>query len=216
MKISNTFTFVFLSIFVAGCANKAVNQKTEINKIETDKLTALKQSSEDNNPFVINARKQLQRFVGDKNFDNYITKNGILQCGDNSKQSECVLNFYLTEYYKLKSDMQVKKAVADTQINLSKLDSNEKNIAQYCQLSADFINALYTKSQVQSMTSYEQTFKLDEQALSSLKMKIAQDNYAHFLISENPTVAQEMKTEYLQKCLVDPQNTIINYSTIFK
>ena len=52
--------------------------------------------------------------------------------------------------------------------------------------------------------------------LSILHTKILKDNYSHFLIDENPSILQEMKTEFMEKCVNDPKNNIINYLNIFR
>lgn len=216
MKISNILTLVVISLFIASCAKKTTPlQKQEI--VETDQLTQLKQQSEHNNPFVVNAKNQLLQFIGSKNFDSYITKHGILKCQSDKNQSSCVLNFYLNEYYKLKSDLQMKKMIAENQIELNKIEVTEDNIKNYCQRSADFVTAIYApKEATKSRSYYQQLFKLDEQDMTTLYAKIAKDSYTHFLLNENPTIIQDIKTEYISKCLIDPTTNIINYSTIFR
>ncbi|MDF7666254.1 hypothetical protein PT273_00025 [Orbaceae bacterium ESL0727] len=222
MKIRNIFTLVVVSMFIISCAKKPVPVDApveEVKVVEVDDLTLLKQQTELNNPFVVEAKNQLSRFVGDKNFDNYITQRNILKCHGNTKQSECVLNFYLTEYYRLKMDSQAKKTVIEVQEAQkvsTKLDNSEENTQHYCELSTNLVNLLYTKPTSQSVAYYQQQLKLDNSQLVSLIQEIKKDSYSHFLISENATVADEMKTDYLNKCLIEPKANIINYTTIFR
>ena len=174
MKISNILTCAIVSILAAGCVKN--NMSSTDGKIEVDQLTILKQQSEQNNQFVVNAKKQLLQLVGDNHFDSYITKHGILNCKDDSNQSSCVLNFYLNEYYKLKYDIQLKKVIEENQ----------------------------------------PLFKMSVQDMATLKAKILKDNYSHFLIDENPSILQEMRTDFMEKCLSSPKDNIINYINIFR
>lgn len=189
-------------------------------KIEVDQLTILKQQSEQNNQFVVNAKKQLLQLVGDNHFDNYITKHGILNCKDDSNQSSCVLNFYLNEYYKLKYDIQLKKVIEENQaehkIELKKINPTEGNVKNYCQWSADFVEAVYTNDIDNITIRYQPLFKMSVQDLATLKAKILKDNYSHFLIDENPSILQEMRTDFMEKCLSSPKDNIINYINIFR
>ncbi len=189
-------------------------------KIEVDQLTILKQQSEQNNQFVVNAKKQLLQLVGDNHFDSYITKHGILNCKDDSNQSSCVLNFYLNEYYKLKYDIQLKKVIEENQaehkIELKKINPTEGNVKNYCQWSADFVEAVYTNDIDNITIRYQPLFKMSVQDLATLKAKILKDNYSHFLIDENPSILQEMRTDFMEKCLSSPKDNIINYINIFR
>ncbi len=189
-------------------------------KIEVDQLTILKQQSEQNNQFVVNAKKQLLQLVGDNHFDSYITKHGILNCKDDSNQASCVLNFYLNEYYKLKYDIQLKKVIEENQaehkIELKKINPTEGNVKNYCQWSADFVEAVYTNDIDNITIRYQPLFKMSVQDLATLKAKILKDNYSHFLIDENPSILQEMRTDFMEKCLSSPKDNIINYINIFR
>ena len=189
-------------------------------KIEVDQLTILKQQSEQNNQFVVNAKKQLLQLVGDNHFDSYITKHGILNCKDDSNQASCVLNFYLNEYYKLKYDIQLKKVIEENQaehkIELKKINPTEGNVKNYCQWSADFVEAVYTNDIDNITIRYQPLFKMSVQDLATLKAKILKDNYSHFLIDENPSILQEMRADFMEKCLSSPKDNIINYINIFR
>ena len=218
MKISNILTCAIVSILAAGCVKN--NMSSTDGKIEVDQLTILKQQSEQNNQFVVNAKKQLLQLVGDNHFDNYITKHGILNCKDDSNQSSCVLNFYLNEYYKLKYDIQLKKVIEENQaehkIELKKINPTEGNVKNYCQWSADFVEAVYTNDIDNITIRYQPLFKMSVQDLATLKAKILKDNYSHFLIDENPSILQEMRTDFMEKCLSSPKDNIINYINIFR
>ena len=218
MKISNILTCAIVSILAAGCVKN--NMSSTDGKIEVDQLTILKQQSEQNNQFVVNAKKQLLQLVGDNHFDSYITKHGILNCKDDSNQSSCVLNFYLNEYYKLKYDIQLKKVIEENQaehkIELTKINPTEGNVKNYCQWSADFVEAVYTNDIDNITIRYQPLFKMSVQDLATLKAKILKDNYSHFLIDENPSILQEMRTDFMEKCLSSPKDNIINYINIFR
>jgi len=218
MKISNILTCAIVSILAAGCVKN--NMSSTDGKIEVDQLTILKQQSEQNNQFVVNAKKQLLQLVGDNHFDSYITKHGILNCKDDSNQSSCVLNFYLNEYYKLKYDIQLKKVIEENQaehkIELKKINPTEGNVKNYCQWSADFVEAVYTNDIDNITIRYQPLFKMSVQDLATLKAKILKDNYSHFLIDENPSILQEMRTDFMEKCLSSPKDNIINYINIFR
>ena len=100
MKISNILTCAIVSILVAGCANRSISSATKDEQtVAKNQLMILKQQTEHNNPLVIEAKNQLLQFIGSDNFDNYITKQGILACKGNENQTSCVLSFYLQEYY---------------------------------------------------------------------------------------------------------------------
>ncbi|OCG20880.1 MULTISPECIES: hypothetical protein [unclassified Gilliamella] len=219
MKISNIFICAIISILVASCAqNTSTKNKDTIS--ESDQLFLLKQQTETNNSYVVDAKKQLLQFVSDKDFDNYVTKRGILNCKSDNNQSFCVLSFYLNEYYKLRYDMQLKKVIEEKQvehdIELSKIKASKNNIENYCQYSADFVAAIYTKDTTKITQYFQPKFRMSEQDISKLQAKITQDDYSHFLIDENPSILQEMKTDYVEKCLNDPKNNIINYFNIFR
>ena len=218
MKISNILTCAIVSILAAGCVKN--NMSSTDGKIEVDQLTILKQQSEQNNQFVVNAKKQLLQLVGDNHFDSYITKHGILNCKDDSNQSSCVLNFYLNEYYKLKYDIQLKKVIEENQaehkIELKKINPTEGNVKNYCQWSADFVEAVYTNDIDNITIRYQPLFKMSVQDLATLKAKILKDNYSHFLIDENPSILQEMRADFMEKCLSSPKDNIINYINIFR
>lgn len=218
MKISNILTCAIVSILAAGCVKN--NMSSTDGKIEVDQLTILKQQSEQNNQFVVNAKKQLLQLVGDNHFDSYITKHGILNCKDDSNQASCVLNFYLNEYYKLKYDIQLKKVIEENQaehkIELKKINPTEGNVKNYCQWSADFVEAVYTNDIDNITIRYQPLFKMSVQDLATLKAKILKDNYSHFLIDENPSILQEMRTDFMEKCLSSPKDNIINYINIFR
>lgn len=218
MKISNILTYAIVSILAAGCVKN--NMSSTDGKIEVDQLTILKQQSEQNNQFVVNAKKQLLQLVGDNHFDSYITKHGILNCKDDSNQASCVLNFYLNEYYKLKYDIQLKKVIEENQaehkIELKKINPTEGNVKNYCQWSADFVEAVYTNDIDNITIRYQPLFKMSVQDLATLKAKILKDNYSHFLIDENPSILQEMRTDFMEKCLSSPKDNIINYINIFR
>ena len=218
MKISNILTYAIVSILAAGCVKN--NTSSTNGKIEVDQLTILKQRSEQNNPFVVNAKKQLLQLVGDKHFDSYISKHGILNCKDDSNQSSCVLNFYLNQYYKLKYDIQLKKTIEENQaehkIELTKINPTEGNVKNYCQWSADFVEAVYTNDIDNINIRYQPLFKMSVQDMATLKAKILKDNYSHFLIDENPSILQEMRTDFMEKCLSSPKDNIINYINIFR
>lgn len=221
MKISNILTCAIVSILVAGCANRSISSATKDEQtVAKNQLMILKQQTEHNNPFVIEAKNQLLQFIGSDNFDNYITKQGILACKDNENQTSCVLSFYLQEYYKLKYNVQIKKVIEENQIErnieLSKLQASETNLNNYCRLSADFIAAIYTKDSTKISQYYQPLFRMSEQNMSTLYAKIAKDNYSHFLIDENPSIIQEIKADYVEKCLIEPKNNIINYLNIFR
>ena len=218
MKISNILTYAIVSILAAGCVKN--NTSSTNGKIEVDQLTILKQRSEQNNPFVVNAKKQLLQLVGDNHFDSYITKHGILNCKDDSNQSSCVLNFYLNQYYKLKYDIQLKKIIEENQaehkIELTKINPTEGNVKNYCQWSADFVEAVYTNDIDNINIRYQPLFKMSVQDMATLKAKILKDNYSHFLIDENPSILQEMRVDFMEKCLSSPKDNIINYINIFR
>ena len=218
MKISNILTCAIVSILAAGCVKN--NMSSTDGKIEVDQLTILKQQSEQNNQFVVNAKKQLLQLVGDNHFDSYITKHGILNCKDDSNQASCVLNFYLNEYYKLKYDIQLKKVIEENQaehkIELKKINPTEGNVKNYCQWSADFVEAVYTNDIDNINIRYQPLFKMSVQDMATLKAKILKDNYSHFLIDENPSILQEMRTDFMEKCLSSPKDNIINYINIFR
>ncbi|QYN44789.1 hypothetical protein GYM75_08010 [Gilliamella sp. ESL0441] len=221
MKISNILTCAIVSILVSSCALNffpSLQSDKQISKIE--ELNLLKKQSEKNNTFVVNAKNQLAQLIGNKNFDNYIIKNGILNCKNNENQSFCVLNFYLNEYYKLKYDLQLKKITEQNQvereIELNKIKATDSNIKNYCQLSADFMSAIYTQDTAKISSYYQPLFKMSEADLTHLYGKINKDNYSHFLIEQNPTILFEMKSDYVEKCLTDPKNNIINYLNIFR
>ena len=218
MKISNILTYAIVSILAAGCVKN--NMSSTDGKIEVDQLTILKQRSEQNNPFVVNAKKQLLQLVGDNHFDSYITKHGILNCKDDSNQSSCVLNFYLNQYYKLKYDIQLKKVIEENQaehkIELTKINPTEGNVKNYCQWSADFVEAVYTNDIDNINIRYQPLFKMSVQDMATLKAKILKDNYSHFLIDENPSILQEMRADFMEKCLSSPKDNIINYINIFR
>ncbi|MWN89588.1 hypothetical protein GQ597_02535 [Gilliamella sp. Pra-s65] len=220
MKISNIFICTIVSILVVSCAKKSLPTKTKEAISQADQISLLKQKTEINNPYVIDARNQLIQFVGSKNFDNYIIKHGILNCQSNNNQSSCVLNFYLNEYYKLKYDMQLKKVVEENQaehnIELKKIRVTENNIKNYCQYSADFVTAIYTKDTNKITQYFQPKFKMSAQDILSLQTKIAKDNYSLFLIEENPSILQEMKADYVEECLNNPKDNIINYFNIFR
>ncbi|MCO6547494.1 MAG: hypothetical protein J6583_06935 [Gilliamella sp.] len=220
MKISNILICTFVSILVTSCAKKNLPLKNNEPISETEQLSQLKQQTEINNPYVVNAKNQLLQFIGDKNFDNYITKHGILKCRGDNNQSSCVLSFYLNENYKLQYHMQLKRVVEENQaehdIELRKIKPTKNNIKNYCQYSADFITAIYTKDNIKITQYFRPKFKMSQQEISSLQTKIAKDDYSHFLISENPSILQEMKIDYIEKCLDDPKHNIINYFNIFR
>ncbi|WP_085247516.1 hypothetical protein [Gilliamella mensalis] len=222
MKISNIFICAIVSILVASCAKNQPTLPTRntITILKTDQLALLKQQTETNNAYVVDAKNQLLQFVDNKNFDTYITEHGILNCKDDNNPSSCVLSFYLNEYHKLKYDMQLKKAAEENQakhnIELSKIRANEVNIKNYCQYSADLIIAIYMKDTAKITQYLQPQFQISEQDILSLKAKIAKDTYSHFLIEENPSILQEMKADYVEKCLNDPKNNIINYFNIFR
>ena len=218
MKISNILTYAIVSILAAGCVKN--NTSSTNGKIEVDQLTILKQRSEQNNPFVVNAKKQLLQLVGDNHFDSYISKHGILNCKDDSNQSSCVLNFYLNQYYKLKYDIQLKKVIEENQaehkIELTKINPTEGNVKNYCQWSADFVEAVYTNDIDNINIRYQPLFKMSVQDMATLKAKILKDNYSHLLIDENPSILQEMRADFMEKCLSSPKDNIINYINIFR
>lgn len=221
MKLSNIFICAIVPIFIASCAHKSVTsvKNVEPSQTETDRLSVLMQKTESNNPYVIDAKDQLQKLVQSKNFNEYISNEGILDCVNDKNQSACVLNFYLHQYYKLKYDFQVKKIIENNQIEhkieLSKINTTQANINNYCDLSADFIAAIYTNNNNKTST-FQTLFKMNKEDLSILHTKILKDNYTHFLIDENPNILQEMKAEFMEKCLNDPKNNIINYLNIFR
>ncbi|SCC10298.1 hypothetical protein [Gilliamella intestini] len=220
MKVSNILICTFVSILVTSCAKKNLPIINNEPISETEQLSLLKQQTETNDPYVVDAKNQLIRFVGDKNFDNYIIKQGILNCKGNNNLSSCVLNFYLNELYKLKYHVQLKKVVEENQaehnMELSKIKATENNIKSYCQYSADFVAAIYTKDNARITQYFRPQFRMSEQDISSLKAKITKDDYSYFLINENPSILQEMKVDYVEKCLDDPKNNIINYFNIFR
>ncbi|MCX8682923.1 hypothetical protein J3U09_04205 [Gilliamella sp. B2889] len=218
MKISNILTCAIVSILAAGCVKN--NTSSTDGKTKVDQLAILKQQSEQNNSFVVDAKKQLLQLVGDKHFDSYITKHGILNCKGDSNQSSCVLNFYLKEFYKLKYDIQLKRVVEENQaehnLELKKITPTDVNVKNYCQWSADFIEAVYTNDINNITQSYQTLFKMSVQDLAALKAKILKDNYSHFLIDENPSILQEMRSDFMEKCLSSPKDNIINYNNIFR
>lgn len=221
MKISNILICAIVPILVASCVHRSAAPVKKIEQpIESDELTLIKQQTELNNPYVVNAKTQLQQLIGTKNFDNYIKKTGILSCQNDENQSSCVLNFYLTEYYKLKYNQQIKKVIEENQtehkIELSKIKATSANIKNYCDLSADFLAAVYTNDNQKVSSYFQPLFKMSEEEMSSLHAKIIKDNYSHFLIDENPSILQEMKSDFLEKCLDDPKDNIINYINIFR
>ncbi|OCG01274.1 hypothetical protein [Gilliamella sp. wkB112] len=221
MKISNILTCAIVSILVISCAKKPISQSVKKEQpVEIDQLTALKQQTEHNNPFVVDAKNRLLQFVNDKNFDDYITKRGILACSGDENQTSCVLNFYLQEYYKLKYDVQIKRVIEENQtehnIELSKIEATQINIDKYCQLSADFVAAIYTNDKANISKHFKPLFRMSEQNMSSLYTKVSRDSYSHFLIDENPSMLQEIKADYVEKCLDDPKDNIINYFNLFR
>lgn len=220
MKISNILICAIVSILVAGCAKKNSSTKNKDALSQTEQISLLKQQTEVNNPYVVDAKNQLIQFVGSKNFDNYIIKHGILNCQSNKNQSSCVLSFYLNEYYKLKYDTQLKKVVEEKQaqynIELSKIKVTESNIKSYCQSSADFVAAIYTKDKDKITQYFQPKFKMSAQDILSLQTKVTKDNYSLFLIEENPSILQEMKVDYVEECLNNPKDNIINYFNIFR
>ncbi|MFQ0991600.1 hypothetical protein [Gilliamella apicola] len=221
MKLSNIFICAMVPIFIASCAHKSAkpNKTLEPPQIETDQLSVLMQKTETNNSYVVNAKDKLQKLLQSKNFNEYISNEGILNCVNDQNQSACVLNFYLNEYYKLKYDVQIKKVIEDNQIEhkieLSKINATQANIKNYCDLSADFTAAVYTNNN-DKISTFKTLFKMNKEDLSILHTKILKDDYSHFLIDENPSILQEMKTEFMEKCLHDPKNNIINYLNIFR
>ncbi|WLT07394.1 hypothetical protein [Gilliamella apis] len=221
MKISNILTCAIVFILATGCVkNNMSKTKNNGKNIEVDPLTILKEQTEQNNPFVSNAKNQLLQLVGDKQFDSYIKKQGILDCKDDSNESSCVLNFYLNEFYKLKYDIQLKKVIEENQaehkIELKKINPTDNNLNNYCQWSADFVAAVYSKDTENITNRYQPLFRMSEQDLAALKTKILKDNYSHFLIDENPSILDEMKTDYFENCLSSPKDNIINYINIFR
>ncbi|MWP48245.1 MULTISPECIES: hypothetical protein [unclassified Gilliamella] len=220
MKISNILICAIVSILVASCANKISSTKNKETISQADQISLLRQQTEVNNPYIVDAKNKLIQFVGSKNFDNYVTKRGILNCQGDKNQSSCVLSFYLNEYHKLKYDMQLKKAVelnqAEHDIELSKIKATESNIKNYCQSSADFIAAIYTKDTDKITQYFQPKFKMSAQDILSLQTKITKDNYSLFLIEENPSILQEIKIDYVEECLNNPKDNIINYSNIFR
>ncbi|OCG27677.1 hypothetical protein A9G45_08010 [Gilliamella sp. HK2] len=220
MKVSKILICTIISILAAGCAKKNLPTKNSEAISKTEQLSLLKQQTEANDPYVVDAKTQLLQIIGDKNFDNYVIKRGILNCKSDNTPSSCVLSFYLNENYKLKYDMQLKKVVEENQaehnIELSKIKATENNIKNYCQYSADFVTAIYTKDTTKIKQYFQPQFKMSEQDILSLQTKIAKDNYSHFLIDENPSILQEIKVDYVEKCLSDPQKNIINYFNIFR
>ena len=221
MKISNILTCAIVAILVSSCALRSdLSQKKAEGNTETDQLLALQNKTEYNNPYVVNAKNQLAQLIGNKNFNNYVIKRGLLTCKNDNNSAFCVLNFYLTEYYKLKSDLQLKKITeeneAERQIELNKIKASRSNIKNYCDLSADFVSAIYTKDATKIANYYQPLFKMSEQDMSALYSKINKDNYAHFLIDQNPSIILEMKNDYVEKCLGNPKDNIINYFNIFR
>ncbi|MWN31649.1 MULTISPECIES: hypothetical protein [unclassified Gilliamella] len=220
MKISNILVCAIVSILVASCAKKISPIKNKETISQVDQISLLKQQTEINNPYIVDAKNKLIQFVGSKNFDNYIIKHGILNCQGDNNQSSCVLNFYLSEYYKLKYDMQLKKWVEENQaqhdIELNKIKATENNIKNYCQSSADFIEAIYTKDTDKITQYFQPKFKMSAQDILSLQTKVTKDNYSLFLIEENPSILQEMKVDYVEECLNNPKDNIINYFNIFR
>ena len=226
MKLSNIFICAMVPIFIASCAHKSATpiKATPIKieeppQVETDPLSVLMQQTESNNPYVVNAKDQLQKLLQSQNFNEYISNEGILKCVNDPNQSACVLNFYLNEYYELKYDIQIKKVIEDKQIEhkieLSKINATQANIKKYCDLSADFTAAIYTNDN-NKISTFQTLFKMNKGDLSIFHTKILKDNYSHFLIDENPSILQEMKTEFMEKCVNDPKNNIINYLNIFR
>ncbi|OCG15282.1 hypothetical protein [Gilliamella sp. WF3-4] len=220
MKVSKILICTIISILAAGCAKENLPTKNSEAISKTEQLSLLKQQTEANDPYVVDAKTQLIQIIGDKNFDNYVIKRGILNCKSDNIPSSCVLSFYLNENYKLKYDRQLKKVVEENQaehnIELSKIKATENNIKNYCQYSADFVTAIYTKDTTKIKQYFQPQFKMSEQDILSLQTKIAKDNYSHFLIDENPSILQEIKVDYVEKCLSDPQKNIINYFNIFR
>lgn len=218
MKISNILTYAIVSILAAGCVKN--NTSSTDGKSKVDQLAILKAQSEQNNSFVVDAKKQLLQLVGDKHFDSYITKHGILNCKGDSNQSSCVLTFYLKEFYKLKYDIQLKRVIEENQaehnLELKKITPTDGNVKNYCQWSADFTEAVYTNDINNITQSYQTLFKMSVQDLAALKAKILKDNYSHFLIDENPSILQEMRSDFMEKCLSSPKDNIINYNNIFR
>ncbi|MDF7670207.1 hypothetical protein PT276_03150 [Orbaceae bacterium ESL0721] len=231
MKISNIFTLIIVSILIISCAKKRTTQEFLLREqVESiDALTELKAQTEQNNPYIINAKKELSRLLGEKdvgennidknNFDHYIMQHNILKCQNNENQSACVLDFYLNEIYRLKLDKLAKKQLAEIEeIEKAshKLDRSDENIKNYCEFSADFINLIYNKTTAKSISQYQQRFKLDDNEITALIKKFEKDSYTRFLISENPTIVDEIRADNVNRCLADPQNSIINFSEIFK
>lgn len=222
MKLSNIFLCTVVPIFIVSCVQRSAVpiKNIEQRQIKTDKISGTEQKTEFNNPYIINAKNQLQQLIESENLDDNIPNEGILSCVNNENQSACVLNFYLNEYYKLKYDFQLKKILEDNQtehkIELSKIKATQANIKNYCDLSADFVAAVYTNSNDKISTYFQPLFKMNKEDLSTLQTKILKDNYSHFLINENPSILQEMKTEFMEKCLNNPKNNIINYLNIFR
>ncbi|OCG09106.1 hypothetical protein A9G13_03375 [Gilliamella sp. wkB178] len=221
MKISNILTCAIVSILVISCAKKPISQSVKNEQpMEIDPLTTLQQQTEHNNPFVVDAKIKLLQFVGDSNFNNYITKHGILACNGNENQTSCVLNFYLQEYYKLKYDVQIKRIIEENQtehdIELSKIEATQINIDKYCKMSADFVAAIYNNDKSNITKKFQPLFRMTEQNMSTLYTKVSRDSYSHFLIDENPSMLQEMKADYVEKCLDNPKDNIINYFNLFR
>ncbi|NUF27446.1 hypothetical protein GA0061081_10174 [Gilliamella bombicola] len=220
MKISKILICAIVSILVASCTKKISPTKSKEAISQAEQVSLLKEQTEANNPYVIAAKNQLLQFIGSKNFDNYITKHGILNCEGDNNQSSCVLSFYLNEYYKLNYDMKLKKVIEENQaqldIELSKITATESNIKNYCQSSADFIAAIYTKDTAKINQYFQPKFRMSAQDILSLQTKISKDNYSQFLIEENPSILQEIKVDYVEKCLNNPKDNIINYFNIFR
>ncbi|MCX8600609.1 MULTISPECIES: hypothetical protein [unclassified Gilliamella] len=222
MKISNILTCAIVSILVAGCANNNLSPTNTVKgkTSATEQLLLLRHQTESNNDYVVTAKNQLHQMLGNKYFNNYVIKHGLLNCASDTNQSSCVLSFYLNHYYKLKYDAQLKKVIEESQaqqnIELSKIKASPTNINNYCQRSADFTLAIYAKDKSKIANYYQPLFKMTEQDVSTLQNKILKDNYSQFLISENPTILQEIKADYVEKCLSDPESNIINYFNIFR
>jgi hypothetical protein len=220
MKISNILTCAIVSILATGCVKNNIFSTEANSQTKVDQLTILKQQTEQNNPFVVNAKKQLLGLIGDKHFDEYIIQHGILDCKDNNNQSSCVLNFYLNEYYKLKYAIQLKSVIekkqAEHNLELKKISPTDSNVNNYCQWSADFITAVYTNDTDSITQRYQPLFKMSNRDLAALKAKIFKDNYSHFLIDQNPSILQEMQLDHVEKCLSNPKDNIINYLNIFR
>ena len=99
---------------------------------------------------------------------------------------------------------------------MTKINPTEGNVKNYCQWSADFVEAVYTNDIDNINIRYQPLFKMSVQDMATLKAKILKDNYSHFLIDENPSILQEMRADFMEKCLSSPKDNIINYINIFR